>query len=120
MTAELVRLFAQACAPGGGGVQIVPTWYKYLPSQNIGGKCTPTVIVPDSIVPIALAGVEIMLRIAGVVAVFYVIYGGYKYILSAGEPDKAAGGQTTIINALVGLLLAMFATAIVNVVGRNI
>lgn len=120
MPLELFRLFAQACSPGSGGLQIVPTWYKYLPSQNIGGKCTPMVTVPDSIVPIALAVVEILLRIAGMVAVLYIIYGGYLYILSAGDTDKAAAGRTTIINALVGLMLAMFATAIVNLVGRNI
>jgi hypothetical protein len=54
------------------------------------------------------------------VAVAFVIYGGFQYINSRGEPDRAASGRKTIINALIGLVLAMIAVAIVSFIGRSL
>ena len=61
--------------------------------------------------------VEILLRIAGLVAVVYVVMGGFKYMTSQGEPENLKQAQGTIINALIGLVIAMLATAVVNVIG---
>lgn len=99
-----------------------PTWYKYLePSWDarING-CKLNFKVPDDIAAVAFAVFEIVLRVAGIVAVVFVIYGGFLYLTSTGEPDRARNGRTTLTNALVGLVIAMLATAIVNVVARNV
>lgn len=107
---------AQACGPTGGSFLGFPTWYKYL--NYDAGTCELNVNIPGDIVLILLAVFEILLRIAGMLAVIFIIYGGFLYLTSAGEPDKAKNGRTTIINALVGLVLAMSATVIVSIIGR--
>ena len=110
----------------------IPTWYKYLDVQMKNGSCTvvvPTIKDADGstkvnvvslLSKVALAIVEIALYVAGLVAVGFIIFGGFKFILSNGEPDRAAGARTTIINALVGLMIAILATGIVSFLGSNI
>ena len=116
---QYLDLFA-ACQPKM--MKMIPTWYKYLGNETIGGKCTPVVSFNDKndVVRVLLAVFEIVIFIGGLVAVFYVVYGGFLYITSAGEPDKTRNGRTTIINAIVGLFICLSATAIVNLIGNNI
>jgi hypothetical protein len=97
-----------------------PTWYKYLNPHFANNECVLDAEFPDAIPKIALAVFEIILRVSGMLAVIFVIYGGFQYLTSTGEPDKAKNARTTIINALVGLMIAMLSTVIVNVIGRNI
>lgn len=50
----------------------------------------------------------------GYIAVAMVIYGGYLYIMAQGDPGKAAKGQHTLTSAVVGVVIAMGASVIVN------
>ena len=117
-----------ACAKKSDGFLGFPTWYKYLEPKFEGGNCEiklPTKTNGDtdiakSATRILLAVFEIALRIGGMVAVVFVIYGGFQFILSQGEPEKHKGARSTIINALIGLAITISATAIVNLIGRNI
>jgi hypothetical protein len=118
----------------------MPVWYKYLdvgpktsttkdgktstdPCAIIGpvvttpGESFGTLDVQKAIPRVGLAVVEILLRIAGMVAVAFVIYGGFKYVTSQGEPEAFKAAQKTIINALIGVAIAVMAVTIVNVVG---
>lgn len=52
----------------------------------------------------------------GYVAIAFVIWGGYKYIMSNGEPQNVAVAKKTITNALIGLVIALLATVIVNTI----
>ncbi|MBP5511975.1 hypothetical protein J6X90_01135 [Candidatus Saccharibacteria bacterium] len=54
--------------------------------------------------------------LAGLVALILVIFGGYKYILSNGEPGKVAQAKTIITNAMIGLVIAILAAVIVNTI----
>lgn len=49
----------------------------------------------------------------GVLATVFVMYGGYLYIMSKGEPDKTAKGKITIRNAIIGIIIAIGAGVIV-------
>ena len=60
--------------------------------------------------------VNVFLYIVGAVAVIMVIFGGFQYMTSAGDPSKASKGRNTVVYAIVGLLLAVFAYAIINYV----
>jgi len=72
-------------------------------------------------ITLILMGVlEMALRIAGLVAVAFVIYGGISYITSQGQPDKTKNAQETIINALVGLVIAMISVAVVSFIGNRL
>ena len=63
---------------------------------------------------IALNIVDIMLRLVGILAVGFIIWGGIQYILARGEPEKAKKGLDTIIKAAVGLVIAMIAATLVS------
>lgn len=54
--------------------------------------------------------------LAFVAAVIYLIYGGFLYILSAGNEEKAKQGRTTIFNALIGIVIIVFSYLAVQIV----
>ncbi len=59
----------------------------------------------------------------GYIALAMVVYGGYMYIMSQGDPGKAAKGKKTLSSAVIGVVIAMGASVIVNtlifVLGMN-
>jgi hypothetical protein len=105
----------------------IPTWYKYLDSEQVGGKCRPIIRNPEEgaaknlsyFLPIGLAVLEIMLTVGGLVAVVMVFWAAFKYVLTQGEPEKAAGARKTAINAVIGLVIIIISTRIVSfIAGR--
>ena len=98
-----------------------PTWYQYLPGkENVNGRCEITSFGIADIPFVFLALVDIALRVAALVAVGYIIYGGVQFIIAQGESDKVKKGRQTIINAVIGLVVAMFAASIVRFIGSSI
>ncbi len=51
---------------------------------------------------------------AGFIAVALVIYGGYKYIMSQGDPGKMMSAKQSLMSAIIGVIITMGATVIVN------
>lgn len=111
--------FATACKPGSSFLGF-PTWYKYLDSQTVAGQCSVVFNFPGDIGKILLAVVDIMLRLAALIAVGFVIYGGFKFILSQGDPEQINAARSTVINAVIGLVIAIIATFIVSFVFSNL
>jgi hypothetical protein len=94
-----------------------PTWYRGLDcdadgSINIGGGGSQE--VGEIVFIIALNVVDIILRLIGIVAVGFVIWGGFQYIISRGEPERAKNGIVTVRNALVGMGISMVAAIVVS------
>jgi uncharacterized membrane protein (DUF373 family) len=58
--------------------------------------------------------IDILLRVAAIAAVVMLVYAGVQYIMSQGEPDKTKKALSSIINACVGLIIAMGAAAFVS------
>jgi hypothetical protein len=54
--------------------------------------------------------------ITGAVAVIMVIIGGFRYVLSSGNPQATAGAKDTIMYAIIGVVVAALAFAIINFV----
>lgn len=52
----------------------------------------------------------------GIVAVFMVIIGGFKYITSGGDSNSVGGAKNTILFAVVGLVIVALAQFIVRFV----
>jgi hypothetical protein len=122
---QLLTLFGAAgdgCTPKGGAFLGFPTWYKYLSGQQIptgdatgaATVCSPRIAQLNDVWLIVAAVIEMMLRIAAIAAVLYVLYGGVQYIMSEGDPGKTAKARGTLINALVGLVIAIGAATIVS------
>ena len=59
--------------------------------------------------------------IIGVIAVIMIIYGGFKFVTSAGDSGKVTSARSTIIYALIGLVIVALAQTIVKfVIGQFI
>lgn len=56
----------------------------------------------------------------GVLAVAFIIVGGVKYATSGGDEKKVASAKNTILYAVIGLVIALLASVIVNVVLRQL
>ena len=52
--------------------------------------------------------------IAAYLVLGYVIYGGYLYLLAAGDTNKTAAGKKTLVHAFTGLAIVLLAKIIVS------
>lgn len=99
------------------------TWYHYL---DVDSKCNVKNFnilssgKSSDVLLVLLAVVDDLLRVAGLLAVGFVIYGAIQFITSEGESDKTAKAQKTIVNALVGLVIAIAAVSVVTFVGGRL
>ena len=59
---------------------------------------------------------NVVLAITGAIAVLIIVLAGFRYIISQGNPNEVATAKNAIIYSLVGLVVIMFAFAIVNFV----
>lgn len=64
--------------------------------------------------------VNAILYIVGILAVIMLIWGGITYTTSAGDSNKVTSAKNTILYAVIGLVVAIFAYAIVNFVLTNL
>ncbi|MDB5175782.1 MAG: rane protein [Candidatus Saccharibacteria bacterium] len=60
--------------------------------------------------------VNIFSVIVGIIAVIFIIYGGFKYITSGGDSNNVSGAKNTLIYAIVGLIIVAMAQFIVRYV----
>ena len=54
--------------------------------------------------------------IATYLAIGYVVYGGYQYIFSAGDPAKVVVGKKTLSQAFIGIAIVVSASIILNTI----
>lgn len=100
---------------------IIPRWWEYLKlAPDPLGQCTPQFTFPDGLLAVGLAIIDIMLRIAGFVAVISIIISGISHLFTGGNPEKAATARKRLLNSLLGLLIVFIATAIVTFLGRQL
>jgi hypothetical protein len=59
---------------------------------------------------------NVLLFIAGALAVIMIIFGGLRYATSAGNASSVTAAKNTILYAIVGLIIAFLAFAAVNFV----
>lgn len=69
-----------------------------------------------SLQAVAKKVVNIFSIIVGIVAVIFVIYGGFRYITSGGDSGSVGNAKNTLIYALVGLVIVALAQLIVHYV----
>lgn len=86
-----------------------PSWNRdvyFKPGRQIGPQ----------IMKIVLNITEILLRLAGIAAVIVIIYAGAMFIIGSysASPDGIAKAKTILINGVIGLIIAIAATAIIT------
>lgn len=127
---SLTRFFAATgCALPNGGFFDLPTWYKYLSGVQVVtydpitdaniSVCSPHLNGVGDIWLVALAVIDIILRVVGIMAVGWVIWGGLQYLTSQGEPDRTKRAKDTVLNAVIGLVITMLAVSIIGFLGSS-
>lgn len=89
------------------------TFKKKAPDGTYSGQFDGTPIIL-----VGLGVIDILIRVAALVALFFVLYGGIKYITSQGSPEGTKAAKDTLQNALLGLIIAITAAALVAFIGN--
>ena len=63
--------------------------------------------------------INILSILVGAVSVIMLIVGGFRYIISNGDANSTKGAKDTILYALIGLIIVLFAQVIVRFVWTN-
>lgn len=100
--------FSETLAQGSnsinGGLQVIKTSFPTGPAQT------------SNLSALIKTVINWALYFSAVLAVIYIIVGGYIYITAAGDKDKAKDGRTALTNAIIGLVMIIFAYVIVQVI----
>ncbi|MCL4358103.1 pilin [Patescibacteria group bacterium] len=59
---------------------------------------------------------QVFFGILGALAVLFIVIGGLRYTISGGDPQAMSRAKMTILYAIIGLVVALFAEAIVTFV----
>lgn len=103
----------------------IPPWYTYLEGEEIqqldsSGSpktetaCQPVVRTRTDLALIMAAILTILIRVAGIAAFIFLLYGGFMYLTSNGNPENVKNAGTTLLNAAIGLAIAISGTVLVN------
>ncbi len=119
-------IVALAVSLGISGMVLVPTaTYAACTSaadcvqdgaDKAGGKSSNTADPKEIIQTI----VRILLFLIGAVSVIMIIIGGFRYVISQGDSGAVTSAKNTILYAVIGLIVAIFAWAIVDFVIDNL
>lgn len=60
--------------------------------------------------------ISLIIRFTAVIAVFMLIVGGFRYVISAGDSNSINGAKNTILYAIIGLVVAITGQFIVSFV----
>jgi hypothetical protein len=60
--------------------------------------------------------INIALAVAGLIAVLFLIIGGFRYITSAGNEETAEQAKKIITNAIIGIVVIILSFVIVRVI----
>lgn len=102
----------------------MPAWFNGLAGKVSGSGCmvlSPTEIYPGDdnalskyVSRIVLNAIAIGTQLAMYLAFLFILYGGFQFLTSGGSPDAAARARKTVLNAMVGVVIALGASAIIG------
>jgi len=122
-TSVAVPQTALAASSCNASLLTFPAWYQGLQRPDCSIK-SPSELKTAAdqtglsafIWKIVLNIIELLLQVVGYVSVVFIMIGGFKFLTGTGTPDTVAKARTTILNAVIGLIISIFSVAIVNVV----
>ena len=100
-------------SPGEAYAEECRAYFLGLPSWDCNvGDIKNEEDLKNSIGMIAANVLTAISAAAAYLVVGYVIYGGYLYMMSSGDPGKAAAAKNTLVHAFIGLAIVICAYAI--------
>ncbi len=112
--AAVALLFFPALAFASGGSDIFGLNAIRSLFCNEGPACSQT------LVELILSIIHLLLFISGSLAVLFIIIGGFFYITSNGNQERAERGRKTVTNAIIGLIIVMLSYTIVSVIQNTV
>jgi len=109
--------------PCNSGFLGFPAWYDGLVNEATCDIKSPNDLsggLSQFIWRIVLNVIEIGLMAAGYIAVFFILYGGFQYMISEGLPEKAIKAKATLLNAVIGLVISIASVAIIKFIVNEI
>jgi uncharacterized protein YqgC (DUF456 family) len=85
-------------------------------SGSNGKDCPAAPKNQPSLHDIIVAIINIVSSLVAAVSVIMIIIGGFRYVTSGGDSNRVGTAKSTIINAIIGLMIAVFAQVIVKFV----
>ncbi|MYB40351.1 hypothetical protein F4X86_03765 [Candidatus Saccharibacteria bacterium] len=109
---------SDVCGGSGRYLLGIPSWDRGL------GDCdritSEELLGGEKARLIALNIMAILTHVAAFVAIGFVIFGGFQYVLSTGNADQATNARKTIINAGIGAVIVIMARVLVEVIYNNL
>jgi hypothetical protein len=106
-----------------GTIVAFPHWYDGLCNSSDGTIKSPKDAqggIGGFLTTIAKNIITMLLYVVGYVSIVFIIWGGFKYMISGDNSSGTAAARKTILNAVIGLVLSIMSVAIVNVIGGAI
>jgi len=89
-------------------------------TDGAGDECTEGTDTENSFSAVIKRVINIFSIVVGAVSVIMIIIGGFRYIVSNGDSNGVQGAKNTILYAIVGLVIVLFAQIIVRFVLTNV
>ena len=115
-TFVLLPATASAATTGGSTIYNNLCTGTNLSLDTTGGNASCGTTTDTNFQTLLTKVINIFTIVVGVIAVVMIIVGGLRYITSGGESSKVGGAKTTIIYALIGLVVVALAQLIVHFV----
>jgi amino acid transporter len=64
--------------------------------------------------------ITIALTLAGLIAILFLIIGGFRYVTAGGNEEQAEAAKKTILNAIIGIIVIILAFVILAVIENAI
>jgi uncharacterized membrane protein len=82
------------------------------------GNCVQNGVATLSCLPIVFGNiVDWAIALAGLTAVFFIIFSGIKFLTSGGDPKQVDGAKKTLTYAIAGLIIVFISFAIIKLIG---
>ena len=86
--------------------------------MDLSGVQPPDPIASLDIVSFIGTAITLAFGFAGVVAMAYIIYGGYLWMTATGDPQKVKKAQDTLVYAVAGLVIVIISSLIVRFIAN--
>ncbi len=96
--ANALSVYAEACGPAVG-----------IPCNPLEGKVST---LSDAVIVVTLY----LLSLIGLVALFFIVFSGIKYMFSIGDEEKMKSAKSALSSAILGLTIALMAYGILSVI----
>lgn len=111
----MMKVFASRIIPGNSGYNglTIESTPILLPNQISAANS----VVGNFGVNLIHLAISLAILAATLLVLVFVLYGGWKWMTSEGDKKKIEDARTTIIYAVIGLVVIILSFLVINVIG---